>query len=118
MTIDDLSFLVQDDAGIRRILEETHTIAVVGLSGNPLRASHDVASYLQANGYRIVPVNPNETVVLGECAYASIRDLPRDLPVDLACIFRRSEEVAYHVDEILARGGIRSLWLQDGVVDA
>jgi len=99
---------------IDQILSSTRTIAVVGLSSNPLRPSYDVSRYLQQQGYRIVPVNPNESEVLGEKAYPALRDVPE--PVDLVNIFRRSEEAGHHVDEAI-RIGARAVWMQDGVVD-
>jgi predicted CoA-binding protein len=99
---------------IRTILEETRTIAVVGLSSNPLRPSYDVSGYLQSRGYRIIPVNPNETEVLGEKAYASLADVPD--AIDLVDIFRRSEEAGHHVDEAIQLR-IPAVWLQDGVID-
>jgi predicted CoA-binding protein len=110
----DPSFLVEDDDRLRAILESARTIAVVGLSSDPHRPSNDVASYLQSCGYRIVPVNPNETQVLGEAAVASLRDIPG--PIDVVCVFRRPSEVAPHADEAIAAGA-RVLWLQDGVID-
>lgn len=99
---------------IDQILRSTRTIAVVGLSSNPLRPSYDVSRYLQQQGYRIIPVNPNESEVLGEKAYPALRDVPE--PVDLVNIFRRSEEAGHHVDEAI-RIGARAVWMQDGVVD-
>ncbi len=103
-----------DPDTIRRILDECRTIAVVGLSSNPIRPSHGVARYMQQHGYRILPINPNETDVLGEKAYAELADLPE--PVDLVNIFRRSEEAGHHVDEAI-RLGARAVWLQEDVID-
>ena len=99
---------------INRILDECHTIAVVGLSSNPLRPSHDVASYMQRHGHKIIPVNPNETEVLGEKSYLSLADVPE--PIDLVDIFRRSEEAGKAVDEAIVVGA-KAVWLQDGVID-
>jgi len=99
---------------IKRILDECKTIAVVGLSSNPLRPSYGVARYMQQRGYRIIPVNPNEAEVLGEQAYASLADIPESF--DLVDIFRRSEEAGAHVDEAI-RLGARAVWLQEGVID-
>jgi predicted CoA-binding protein len=79
-----------------------------------MRPSYDVAGYLQRNGYRIIPVNPNETEVLGERAYASLADVPEKF--DLVDIFRRSEEAGHHVDEAI-RLGAKAVWMQDDVVD-
>ena len=111
----DLSFLIEDDAGLRTILREAHTIAVVGLSSNPMRPSHDVAAYLQDAGYRIIPVNPAEKEVLGVLAVKDLHAIEE--PVDVVEVFRRSSEVAPHVDEAIAIGA-RVLWLQDGVIDS
>ncbi len=99
---------------IQRILAECKTIAVVGLSSNPIRPSHGVSRYLQQHGYRIIPVNPNETSVLGEPAYPSLAAVPEKF--DLVDIFRRSEEAAEHVDEAI-RLGAKAVWLQEGVID-
>ena len=97
-----------------KILSSAKTIAVVGLSANPRRPSHGVASYLQRAGYRIIPVNPKVEEVLGEHAYPSLRDIPQ--PVDVVEVFRRSEFVGPIVDDAIA---IRAtaVWLQDGVID-
>jgi predicted CoA-binding protein len=76
---------------LRSLLGEAHVIAVVGISSKPSRPSHGVAAYLQDHGYRIVPVNPNETKVLGERAYASLLDIPKDVHVDVVDVFRRPE---------------------------
>jgi uncharacterized protein len=99
---------------IKRILAECKTIAVVGLSSNPQRPSYGVASYLQKHGYRIIPVNPTETEVLGARAYPALADVPEK--VDLVDIFRRSEEAGNHVDEAI-RLGLKAVWLQEGVID-
>lgn len=99
---------------IEEIIRNTRTIAVVGLSSNPLRPSYDVSRYMQQQGYRIIPVNPNESSVLGEKAYGSLADVPE--PFDLVNIFRRSEEAGHHVDEAI-RLGAHAIWMQDGVVD-
>jgi predicted CoA-binding protein len=106
---------VSDDA-IRRILDGTRTIAVVGLSSKPDRPSHDVAAYLQRAGYRIVPVNPRETEVLGEPAYATLRDIPADLPIDVVDVFRRAEETPEVARDAVAIGA-RTLWLQLGIAN-
>jgi predicted CoA-binding protein len=99
---------------IAKILDDCHTIAVVGLSSNSGRASHGVASYMKRHGYRVIPVNPNETEVLGEKAYASLADVPDK--IDLVDIFRRSEEAGKAVDEAIAVGA-KAVWLQEGVID-
>src|SRR5262245_3405093 len=105
---------INDPGVIKRILDECKTIAVVGLSSNPMRSSFGVSRYMQQRGYRIIPVNPNETEVLGERAYASLADIPERF--DLVDIFRRSEEAGAHVDEAI-RLGARAVWLQEGVID-
>jgi predicted CoA-binding protein len=97
-----------------RILRSARTIAVVGLSADPRRPSYGVARYLQRAGYRIIPVNPNLSEVLGERAYATLSDLPG--PVDVVEVFRRSEFAGAVVDEAIAIGA-GAVWLQDGVVD-
>src|SRR5258708_21133643 len=76
---------------ITEILRESKTIAVVGLSSNPMRPSYGVTEYMQAAGYRIIPVNPNETEVLGEKSYARLEDVPEK--IDIVDVFRRAEEV-------------------------
>jgi uncharacterized protein len=99
---------------IKRILDECKTIAVVGLSSNPMRPSNGVARYMQRAGYRVVPVNPNETRVLDEQAYASLADVPESL--ELVDVFRRANEAGAAVDEAI-RLGAKAVWLQEGVLD-
>jgi uncharacterized protein len=99
---------------INAILDSCRAIAVVGLSSSPIRPSHGVAAYMQRHGYRIIPVNPNETEVLGEKAYASLADVAEK--IDLVDIFRRSEEAGKAVDEAIAVGA-KAVWLQEGVID-
>ncbi len=99
---------------IAAVLEDCKTIAVVGLSANPNRPSHGVASYMRSRGYKVIAVNPNETEVFGEKSYASLQDIPEK--VDLVDIFRRSEEAGQAVDEAIAIGA-RAVWLQEGVID-
>ncbi|MGH9851703.1 MAG: CoA-binding protein [Blastocatellia bacterium] len=105
---------INDPEVINRILDECRTIAVVGLSSNPTRPSYGVARYLQQRGYHIIPVNPNESEVLGEKAYGSLADAPEKF--DLVDIFRRSEEAGAHIDEAI-RLGAKAVWLQEGVID-
>ena len=99
---------------IKRILDEYKNIAVVGLSSNPIRPSYGVSRYMQQHGYRIIPVNPNETEVLGAKAYANLRDVPG--PLELVDIFRRSEDAGAIVDEAIALRA-KAVWLQEGVID-
>jgi predicted CoA-binding protein len=103
-----------DDAKLREILEETKTIAVVGLSANPWRDSFRVASYLQGRGYRIIPVNPHEDEILGEKAHGSLADVPE--PVDMVDVFRRAEHTP-GVAEQAVQVGAKSLWLQLDIVN-
>lgn len=105
--------MIDDDAGLRNVLQATRTIAVVGLSDNPTRPSHTTARYMQAQGYRIVPVNPTCTEVLGEPCHASLRDIP--FPVDMVDVFRRAEEVPAVVEDAIAIGA-PCVWLQLGVI--
>ena len=99
---------------VQRILKQTKTIAVVGLSDKPDRDSYQIASYLQQQGYRIIPVNPRIKEVLGEKAYPSLRDVPD--PVDVVDIFRRSEDVPPIVEDAIAIGA-KVVWMQSGIVN-
>jgi uncharacterized protein len=110
-----LEFLVDDEVGIRRILEAAKTVAVVGLSSDAGRPSHGVARTLLRYGFEVIPVNPNETQVLGIPALPDLKSVGR--AVDVVDVFRRPSQVAPHVDEAI-RVGAKVLWLQDGVVDA
>ena len=105
------------DAELKDVLGHARTIAVVGLSDKPDRDSNEVARYLQGQGYRIVPVNPMLTEVLGEKAYPSLSAIPSDLKVDIVDVFRRSEQVPPVVDEAIARGD-KVVWMQLGVEHA
>jgi len=105
---------INSNETIKRILDECRTIAVVGLSSSSWRPSNGVAAYMKRVGYRIIPVNPNETEVLGEKAYASLGEL--SAPIDLVDVFRRSEEAGAAVDEAIAIGA-KAVWLQEGVID-
>jgi predicted CoA-binding protein len=104
------------DAELRSILGDAQTIAVVGLSSNPLRDSFEIAEYLQRKGYRIIPVNPNESQVLGETAYPSLLDVPGDVRIDVVDVFRRASETP-SVAEQAVQVGAKVLWLQDGIVN-
>jgi len=99
---------------VQRILKQTKTIAVVGLSDKPDRDSYQIASYLQQQGYRIIPVNPRIKEVLGEKAYPRLRDVPD--PVDVVDIFRRSEDVPPIVEDAIAIGA-KVVWMQSGIVN-
>jgi predicted CoA-binding protein len=99
---------------IKEILEQYKTIAVVGLSSHRFRASYSVSEYMQNAGYRIIPVNPNETEVLGEKAYPSLDDVPE--PFEIVDIFRRPEYVPDIVEAAIRRNA-RVIWMQLGVVN-
>ncbi|MCA1629043.1 MAG: CoA-binding protein [Acidobacteria bacterium] len=105
---------INSSQAIKQILDECKTIAVVGLSSNPMRPSNNVSDFMQRNGYRIIPVNPNEAEVLGERAYPTLADVPEK--IDLVDIFRRSREAGAVVDEAI-RVGAKAVWLQEGVID-
>jgi len=95
------------------LLRDSKTIAVVGLSSNRRRPSYGVSEYMQSMGYRIIPVNPQETEVLGEKAFASLDDVRE--PVDIVNVFRRSEFVPEIVDAAI-RIGAKCVWMQEGVI--
>ncbi len=102
---------------IQTILDECRTIAVVGLSSNPARPSYGVADYMKRQGYRVIPVNPNETEVLGEQAYPTLEAAAAEAgTIDLVDVFRRSDAAGEVVDDAI-RIGARAVWLQDGVID-
>jgi uncharacterized protein len=103
--------IVSDEIG--ELLTRVKTIAVVGLSSDPMRPSFGVSQYMQRKGYRIVPVNPNESSVLGEKAYSSLSEVPEK--IDLVDVFRRPEFVPEIVDEAI-RLKLPALWLQEGVI--
>lgn len=104
------------DAELRSILGEAKTVAVVGLSSRPDRYSYEVAEFLQSKGYRIVPVNPKETEVLGEPAYPSLLDVPEEIEIDVVDVFRRADQTPPVARQAVARGA-KVLWLQDGIVN-
>jgi uncharacterized protein len=105
---------INSAGAIKAILDECRNIAVVGLSSKLFRPSHGVAAYMQRHGYRVIPVNPNETEVLGEKSYSRLADVP--LNIDLVDVFRRSEAAGPAVDQAIAVGA-RAVWLQEGVID-
>jgi predicted CoA-binding protein len=105
---------INSEVTIRRILEECHTIAVVGLSSDTWRPSNSVSAYMRRAGYRVIPVNPNETEVFGEKAYADLASVPEKL--ELVDVFRRSDEAGKAVDEAIAVGA-KAVWLREGVID-
>jgi len=96
----------------QQILQSCRTIAVVGLSSNPLRPSYEVSRFMRRQGYQIIPVNPQESEVLGEKCYARLEDVP--VPVDCVDVFRRPEFVPEIVDSAIAIGA-KAVWLQLGI---
>lgn len=105
---------VPDDAKLREIIRDNTTIAVVGLSSRPTRPSFGVAQYMQAHGYRIIPVNPTETEVLGERAYPSLLDVEE--PIGMVDVFRRPELTPDVARDAVAVGA-KALWLQLDIVN-
>ena len=101
-----------DDIELKRLFEDTKTIAVVGLSDNESRPSNRVAAYLKSKGYKIVPVNPGAEEILGEKSYPDLKSIPD--PVDVVDVFRRPEFVPEVADEAIEIGA-KVLWLQEGI---
>lgn len=99
---------------IRRILDECRTIAVVGLSSSPMRASNSVSNYMRQRGYKVIAVNPNEEQVFGEKSFAALADVPEK--IDLVDVFRRSDAAGEVVDDAI-KVGAKAVWLQEGVID-
>ena len=107
-----------DDDTLRRVLQTTRVIAVVGISTNPVRPSFYVARYLQLKGYRVIPVNPGHAgeTLFGETVHGHLRDIPPEVPVDMIDLFRRSEHVPPLVAEALEHlPALRTVWMQIGV---
>jgi predicted CoA-binding protein len=101
-------------ATIRKVLRDSKTIAVVGLSPKPHRPSHQVASYLMEVGYTIIPVNPGQSTILGRTCYPNLRAIPT--PVDMVDIFRRQEAVLPIVEDAISIGA-QFIWMQEGIVN-
>ncbi|MGB0121644.1 MAG: CoA-binding protein [Solirubrobacterales bacterium] len=101
---------------IRDLLTTTRTWAVVGCSPDPDRDSHRVARFLQSHGFRIIPVNPAATEILGEKSYPDIASIPAEVEIDVIDIFRRSDQAGEHVDEAINRH-VKGVWLQLDVID-
>lgn len=99
---------------IEQILKESKTIAVVGLSSDPMKPSFGIAEALQSHGYKIIPVNPKEPEILGEKAYPTLKDIP--VPVDIVNVFRRPEHTPEVATEAVAIGA-KALWLQSGIAN-
>ena len=106
------------EADIASILAHCRSIAVVGLSGNPARPSYGVAQYMQAHGWRIIPVNPNESEILGETCYPSLSAAAMHEKFDLVDVFRNSADIPPIVDEAISlkqSAGIQAVWMQQGI---
>ena len=114
MLRDDEIKSTEEEAAITSLLASAKTIAVVGLSSKTYRPSFGVAKYLQSSGYRIFPVNPNESSILGEKCYARLEDIPEK--IDIVDIFRRSELVPEIVESAIQIAA-KAVWMQQGVVN-
>lgn len=97
------------------VLKKCRTIAVIGCSSNPEKDAHTVPAYMQSHGYRIIPINPTATEILGEKAYKTLADVPDK--IDMVNVFRPSEEVAGIVEQALRRKDVRVIWTQLGIRD-
>ncbi len=106
--------MLPSDAEIRAALVGARTVAIVGLSDRPERDSHEVARYLRSQGYRVIPVNPAVSAVLGEPSYPSVAAIPPEIRVDLVDVFRRSDQVPPIARESVRRG-VKVLWMQLGI---
>ena len=108
------SMSINSNETIQRIFDECRTIAVVGLSSDASRASNGVARYMRHSGYKVIPVNPNETSVFGEKSYPDLFAVPEK--IDLVDIFRRPDEAGKAVDEAIVVGA-KAVWMQESVID-
>jgi predicted CoA-binding protein len=109
-----MPFINPSDDRLRTLLGEATTIAIVGASGNPERPAYGVMQHLQQAGYRIIPVNPRESTILGEPCYAALAAIP--MPVDIVDVFRKPEETPAIADEAVGIGA-KALWLQSGIAN-
>ena len=100
---------------IKKILSNSKTVAVVGISPNEDRPSYIVASYLKSKGYQIIPVRPDGEQILGEKVYHSLTEIPKEINVEVVDIFRKSEDVPPIVDEAIQRGA-KAVWMQEGII--
>lgn len=105
------------DAEVREMLTATKTWAVVGCSPDPARDSNRIAAMLQQRGFDVIPVNPTADEILGARCYPSVGAIPEDIAVDVVDVFRRADQAGAHVDEAIARDGVKGVWLQLGVID-
>ncbi len=100
---------------IKKILSNSKTVAVVGISPQEDRPSYIVAAYLKSKGYRIIPVRPDGEEILGEKVYHSLTEIPKEIKVDAVDIFRKSEDVPPIVEEAIRRGA-KAVWMQEGIL--
>jgi predicted CoA-binding protein len=107
-----MSYVSPSDEDLKKLLTGATTIAMVGASGDPEKTSHGIMERLQRVGFRVIPVNPRETEILGERAYPSLSDVP--IPIDIVDVFRRSEDTPSIADEAV-KVGAKALWLQSGI---
>ena len=102
------------EAGLKEILSNSQTVAVVGISPKEDRPSYIVASYLKSKGYQIIPVRPDGEEILGEKVYHSLTEIPKEIKVEVVDIFRKSEDVPPIVEEAIQRGA-KVIWMQEGI---
>jgi predicted CoA-binding protein len=102
---------------IKELFNKTKTIAIVGLSPDETKASNLVAKYLLDQGFNIIPIYPKENYILGKKVYRSLKEIPKDIPIDIVDIFRKSEIITMVVDEAIQRGNIKCIWSQLGLVN-
>jgi predicted CoA-binding protein len=103
------------DEKLKEILKNSKTIAVVGASRTSGKPAHYVPLYLKTKGYKIIPVNPFADEVFGEKSYKSLKDIPKDIKIDIVDVFRPSEDVINVVKDAIERGDIKLIWLQEGI---
>lgn len=106
-----------NSAEIKKILEQTQTIAIIGCSPNPEKASNKVAKYLQNAGYTILPIYPKEETILGEKVYRSLDEIPIEIKIDMVDIFRKPDVIGLVVDQVIQRGEVQCVWTQLGLVN-
>ena len=115
MALSGVGFMKDEE--IKKILDESRTIAVVGISPREDRPSYQVACYLQSHGYRILPVRPEGETILGEKIYRSLSDIPPEIEIDVVNIFRKPEDVPPVVEQSIERGA-KVVWMQEGIIHA
>ena len=106
----------KDFVTAKKILRSYRSFAIVGCSSNPARPSYGVARYLLTQRYGVVPVNPHEDLILGKVCYPDLLSIPKEIPIEVVDIFRRSSDAGRHVDEAIELGA-KAVWMQLGVID-